>query len=72
MMMIPEQATRFKCERFAVSSLDDHTTSRGQKVHGMRCKRPSYCDVLHSLPWRRARCLCSCYARCNELCTVSS
>jgi len=37
--MIPEQATRFKCERFAVSSLDDHTRSRG----------PSYCDVLHSL-----------------------
>ncbi len=47
--MIPEQATRFKCERFAVSSLDDHTRSRGQTVHGMRCKRPSYCDMLHSL-----------------------
>lgn len=47
--MIPEQATRFKCKRFAVSSLDDHTISRGQKANGMRCKRPSYCDALHSL-----------------------
>ena len=50
--MIPEQATPLQMDVLPSRGLDDHTRSRGQKVHGMDSNDPVTTAMsCTSLPW---------------------